>query len=128
MAVDDILAFTLDADGDLVVEEDAMGNQSFATIAETEAIRQNLRQRILSILGERILHPTYGLDFPAIETSFDVGLVRGEVARAISADPDVDQILDIQVEFDGRTRHARVFGTVRLKDDELLGLDEEAVI
>ncbi len=123
MATDDIQNLKLDDEGDLVVDEDEFANKSFRLIVGQEAIRQDIQVRVLTTRGERILHPEYGLDFPKIETAFDENLVRGEVVRAILEDPDVQEILDIEIEFEGRTRHASFKGNVRLLDDEDLPVE-----
>lgn len=122
LATDDIVALELDNTGDLVVEQDALGNKAFKLIRGQKAIRQNIQVRLLTQRGERLLHPDYGIDFPSIETPFDEDLVRGEVIRTILQDPDVQEIVDITVTFDSRKRQATILGNVRLKDDSVIGI------
>lgn len=123
MPLEDLLTLKLDDEGDLVLEEDDAGNLSFATITGENVVRQDIQVRVLTALGERILHPDYGLDFPSLEVAFDENLVRGEVVRAILEDPDVAEILDIEILFEGRTRHAKFQGSVRLKDNAIIGIE-----
>lgn len=122
MATEDILTVKLDNEGDLVIKEDTYGNKDFATVRGQDAIRQDIQVRILTLLGERVLHPDYGMDFPAVETVFDQNLVRGEMARTILLDPDVKEITEVEILFDGRVRKAQYQGTVRLLDDSLIGV------
>lgn len=122
MATDHIQVLKLDEQGDLVVVEDAYANKSFKRIFGEDAIQQDIQVRILSLLEERILHPGYGFDFPLVETVFNENLVRGEMARTILEDPDVEEIVDFELTFEGRTRHASYAATVRLKDDQLIGI------
>lgn len=96
--------------------------QQFKVIQGEKAIQQHIQARILSLLGERILHPTYGLNFPVIETVFDQNLVRGEMARTILDDPDVEDLPEFEVTFDGRTRRATYEGQAKLKDDSVIGI------
>lgn len=97
--------------------------QEFVVISGQEAIRQDIQVRALTSRGERILHPSYGIDFPKIEVPFDENLVRGEIIRTILEDPDVLEVLDVEVSFTGRTRHATFEGNVRLQDDDVLPIE-----
>lgn len=103
--------------------EQAVVSQDFVPIVGQQAIRQHLHCRVQSVLGERILHPTYGLDFPALETAFDENLLRGELARTILEDPDVEEITEVETSFDGRVRSASYSSEVRLKGDEQIGIE-----
>lgn len=122
MAIEDLQSFKVDDEGDFVVDEDQYGNKSFRVITGIDVVRQNIQMRILTVLGERVLHPDYGMDFPSLEVPYDENLVRGEIVRTILEDPDVQEIEDIEVSFDGRTRHASFSGSILLKDGTEIGV------
>lgn len=115
-------ALKLDTDGDLAIEEGSLVLLS-DLVAETA---QRLQIKFRFFLGEWVLDPRVG--FPHFEKILiknpDLGEIRRVVRETLFADPAVDSIASLSLDFDPPTRALSISFEVELTDGSVLTFED----
>lgn len=96
-------------DGDLVLSE----NGRFAELTDLDCLKQRLNNRMKMFLGEWFIQPSEGVDWIGkTEKPFNKQLLKIELIKRLDADSEVDEVVDIEMNPDVKTRSVDIEYTV----------------
>lgn len=118
-------AITLDATGDIVIEDITDGGTTPSVVEQAREVEQALRIRLSTRLGEDPISPTVGLPISEMIGIFNPDFIAAAIRRCVMQEPRVDSIGPISVTLPDEnraTRRAEVSFSVKLKGGEEINL------
>lgn len=126
MSLEDLQAFKLDDDHDLEMVEDEFGNKDLVLVSGVDYVGQSIEFRLLTPQTDYPLDRDFGFPYNQAVGIFNRTFIAGAIRRALADDPDISEILAIEINLDqGRKRTIDVTIQVRVEDGTVFGVEAE---